>query len=51
MTDELRDVPPGTRIPTRKDRSYSFWKRKKYNSVHFVRVYESFSDRKGRIIS
>jgi len=29
MMDEGRDVPSGIRFPTRKKRSYSFWKRKR----------------------
>jgi len=48
MMDEGRDIPSGTRFPTRKNRSYSFWKRKVYSIVYFVSVYESRSDRKGR---
>lgn len=48
MMDEGRDILAGTRFPTRKNRSYSFWKRKRYSIVYFVSVYESCSGRKGR---
>lgn len=46
--DEGRDVPSGTRFSNRKNRSYSFWKGKRYSILYFVSVYESCSDRKGR---
>lgn len=51
MMDKGKDVPSGIRSTTRKNRSYSFWERKRYSIVYFVRVYESCSGRKGRIIS